>query len=191
MECDGYIPYFTSDTIVTVSCPSDEDEETSSNVINSTCSCQNLGSTVQVLEWRIVQSVMIKPLRPSDAIWRQRSWTTLAQVMACCLTAPSHYLNQCRLIITEVYWHSSERNSQQIPQPPITKIGLKITYPKFHSNLPGANELNQTSPLYHRLRCLIFQWTYINHSKVFDWENKKNPHMLPALYAWWRHHGSI
>ena len=32
---------------------------------------------------------------PSDAIWRQRSGSTLAQVMACCLTAPSHYLNQC------------------------------------------------------------------------------------------------
>ena len=32
-------------------------------------------------------------LRPSNAIWRHRSGSTLAQVMACCLTAPSHYLN--------------------------------------------------------------------------------------------------
>ena len=32
-------------------------------------------------------------LGPSEAIWRQRSGSTLAQVMACCLTAPSHYLN--------------------------------------------------------------------------------------------------
>ena len=31
----------------------------------------------------------------------------LLQVMACCLTAPSHYLNQCWLIITEALWHSS------------------------------------------------------------------------------------
>ena len=45
-------------------------------------------------------------LWPRDAIWRQRSWSTLAQVMACCLTAPSHYLNQCWLIISEVQWHS-------------------------------------------------------------------------------------
>ena len=30
--------------------------------------------------------------------------------MACCLTAPSHYLNQCWLIISKVYWHSSEGN---------------------------------------------------------------------------------
>ena len=28
--------------------------------------------------------------------------------MACCLTAPSHYLNQCWLIICEVMWHSHE-----------------------------------------------------------------------------------
>ena len=28
--------------------------------------------------------------------------------MACCLTAPSHYLNQCWLIINKVMWHSSE-----------------------------------------------------------------------------------
>ena len=42
----------------------------------------------------------------SDAIWWQRSGSTLAQVMAWCLTAPSHYLNQCWLIISEVQWHS-------------------------------------------------------------------------------------
>ena len=32
-------------------------------------------------------------LWPNDGIWRQRSGSTLAQVMACCLTVPSHYLN--------------------------------------------------------------------------------------------------
>ena len=44
----------------------------------------------------------INSLCPSDTIWRQRSGSTLAQVMPCCLTAPSHYLNQCWLIISEV-----------------------------------------------------------------------------------------
>ena len=46
-------------------------------------------------------------LWPSDAIWSHRSGSTLAQVMACCLTTPSHYLNQCWLI-SEVPWHLSE-----------------------------------------------------------------------------------
>ena len=40
--------------------------------------------------------------RPSDAIWQHRSVSTLAQVMACCLTAPSHYLNQGWFIISKV-----------------------------------------------------------------------------------------
>ena len=35
---------------------------------------------------------------PSDTIWWHKSGWTLAQVMACCLTAPSHYLNQYRLV---------------------------------------------------------------------------------------------
>ena len=52
----------------------------------------------------------VNSLCPGDAIWRQRSGSTLAQVMACCLTAPSHYLNQCWLIINEVQRHSPVRN---------------------------------------------------------------------------------
>ena len=47
-------------------------------------------------------------LGPSNAIWWQRSGSTLAKVMACCLTAPSHYLNQCWLIISKVLGHSLE-----------------------------------------------------------------------------------
>ena len=52
----------------------------------------------------------VNSLWPNDAIWRQRSGSTLAQVMACCLTAPSHYLNQCWLIIRRLQWYSSEDN---------------------------------------------------------------------------------
>ena len=87
----------------------------------------------------------VNSLWPSDTIWRQRSGSTLAQVMACCLMAPSHYLNQCWLIISKVQWHSSECNFKEIPQPSVPEISLKITYLKFCSNLPGANELNVAS----------------------------------------------
>ena len=37
--------------------------------------------------------------------------TDLVQVMAWCLTAPSHYLNQCWLLISGVLWNPSESNS--------------------------------------------------------------------------------
>ena len=53
-------------------------------------------------------SIGFKSLGPSDVIWHWRSWSTLVQALACCLTAPSHYLNQCWLIIGKVLWHSSE-----------------------------------------------------------------------------------
>ena len=57
-----------------------------------------------------IYSLLLNSLWPSDAIWQQRSGSTLAQVKACCLTAPSHYLNQCWLIISEVQWHSYQGN---------------------------------------------------------------------------------
>ena len=44
-------------------------------------------------------------LWPRNVIWRQRSGSTFAQVLACCLTAQSHYLSQCSLI-NGVPWHS-------------------------------------------------------------------------------------
>ena len=38
----------------------------------------------------------------SDALWWHRPRSTLAQVMTCCLTAPSHYLNHCWLPISTI-----------------------------------------------------------------------------------------
>ena len=92
--------------------------------------------------------ILINSLRPSDAIWRHRSGSTLAQVMACCLTPPSHYLNQCWFIISKVQWHSdsSEGNFIRDTSASITKDSLNITYLKLNWNLPGANELNIFMP---------------------------------------------
>ena len=42
-------------------------------------------------------------LWPSNTIWWHRSGSTLTPVMAWCLMAPSHYLNQCWLIIKSVH----------------------------------------------------------------------------------------
>ena len=65
------------------------------NEYNWSCSCY----------WAYYKNVyIINPLWPSDAKWWHRSWSALASVMACCLTAPSHYLNQCWLIIYNFLW---------------------------------------------------------------------------------------
>ena len=52
----------------------------------------------------------VNSLWPSNVIWWQGSRSTLAQVMACCLTAPSHNLNQCWLMISEMLRHSPDSN---------------------------------------------------------------------------------
>ena len=71
----------------------------------------------------------INSLWPSDAIWRHISGSTLIQVMACCLTAPSHYLNQCWVIISTDQWLYLRATSQEIPQPSVTKISFnKISF---------------------------------------------------------------
>ena len=48
----------------------------------------------------------LNSLWPSDR--RHRSGSGLALAMACCLTAPSHYLNQSWFIIKDVLWYSHE-----------------------------------------------------------------------------------
>ena len=53
-----------------------------------------------------------------DAKPRQQSRSTLVQVglIACCLTATSHYLNQCWLLIDESLWHLCESNCHMSAQ---------------------------------------------------------------------------
>ena len=57
-------------------------------------------------------------------------------------------LNSVRLSLVKPDDIYLNRFSQQIPQPSIIKIKLQITYLKFPSNLPGANELNKSGCLY-------------------------------------------
>ena len=52
---------------------------------------------------------------------------TLAQIMACCLMAPSHYLNQCCPLISEVLWHSLKSNFTANAQ-------ATILYDKFENH---------------------------------------------------------
>ena len=63
--------------------------------------------------------------------------------MACSLTAPSHYQES---MLTDHKWSPmtfilGQFHKRCLSQPSITKIYFKITYKKFHSNFPGANEL--------------------------------------------------
>ena len=64
---------------------------------------------------------------------------TLVQVMACRLTAPSHYLHQCGLPSSEVLWHSPESNFTAS----IILFNEFEHHPsKLEPHLPGTNELS-------------------------------------------------
>ena len=71
----------------------------------SQCLIQNISICLMVAD---ASSNQINSMCLSDAIRRQVTESTLAQVMACCLTAPRHYMNQCWFIISKVIWHSPD-----------------------------------------------------------------------------------
>ena len=54
---------------------------------------------------------IIISLKPSDVMWRHISESTLAQVMACCRTASSHYRNHFWL--SDAQWYSSSVNHKR------------------------------------------------------------------------------
>ena len=97
---------------------------------------QNVGQLAQA------SMSYIHSLRPGDAIWRHRSGSTLARVMACCLTAPSHYLKQCWLIISKVLWHSFESNFIRDTSATIHWSQLENYLPKIKLQSPRGQWVN-------------------------------------------------
>ena len=91
--------------------------------------------------WFNITLYCFNSLWPSYAIWRPRSGSTLAQVMACCLTALSHYLDQCWLLINEVLQHLPIRTiSQRVPKLLFCRMSLEIIPLKWLPLLLGANK---------------------------------------------------
>ena len=107
---------------------------------------------VTCYHWPTVHS-----LWPSYAIWWHRSRSALVQAMACCLTSPSHYLNQCWLIINEAHCHLAEGN--------FTETALDVT-------------------LQSVLKLVIWKYSYIfqrGHRKI------TRPLICPSVHpsVWW------
>ena len=93
----------------------------------------------------VVAYATIRPERVSYPInsaltLDQWSWSTLDQWMAWCLKAPSHCLNLCWLIISEVPWHSSDGIAMRIFEY-TNEISLTIALSNLHQDLPGTNVL--------------------------------------------------
>ena len=77
-----------------------------------------------------------------DAMRLHRPGSTLAQIMAWCLRASSHYLNQCWQIISQVLWYSSEYNfPHEMLKISINNISFKITNWRLQPHHREDNEL--------------------------------------------------
>ena len=113
----------------------------------------------------------LNPLWPSDAIWHCISGSTLAQVMACCLMAPSHYLNQCWLSIKMVLWYSPIL--QEVLKISIHQISLKDTFAKLLPHLPGANALIKSQMVWTgpKSACIRIILAYFCHIMAFLLDN--------------------
>ena len=100
----------------------------------------------------------------------KRSGSTLAQVMACCLTAPSHYLNQSWFIISKVEWHSSKGKLTRDTWAINYWNYLEIMFLKFYSNFPGANLLisqcHHPSVMMSNKKQMHFYHVYIFFKKI-------------------------
>ena len=82
-------------------------------ILNHTCpyKCQlylklNTKRNLSISEKHTSSWLLINSWWSSHVIWRQRTELTLTQAMAWCLTAPSHHLNHCWLIISKFSWNS-------------------------------------------------------------------------------------
>ena len=96
----------------------------------------------------VTRSQRVNSSWPSDAKREHRSGSTLAQAMAHFLMAPSHYVNQGSLIISEVLWPSTESNrvSQEIFKISILDMNLIINTSRLQPHLPCANDLRYFWP---------------------------------------------
>ena len=66
---------------------------------------------LQIITWiSNVSKININSLWPSNAIRRRIRWSTLVQVIVCCLTSPSWYLNECCFIIKWILGNKPQLN---------------------------------------------------------------------------------
>ena len=75
---------------------------------------------------------------PSDIMWWHKTVSTLVQVMAWCLMAPSHCLNQCWLNINDIHLHPPDGNIQWKYSIYYSLKMLKITHLKSLPHLTGT-----------------------------------------------------
>ena len=117
---------FVTQQGLVISCFSKIWTRTSAMKHNCDCNSLEIKQKTATVHITVLSSVPCSPARAIDppwrsnsmwsinAIWRHRSWSTWVQVMACCLTTPSHYLNQFWFVAKVFYSIRLRANSQEV-----------------------------------------------------------------------------
>ena len=74
------------------------------------------------------------------------SGSILAEIMACCLTAPIHYMNHVDLSSIGFCGKYLRAISQEVLANSFRNINWKIIFLKLLTHIPGANELISLTP---------------------------------------------
>ena len=100
---------------------------------------------------------------------------------------PVHIMN----LFSPCYYYGKEisrENTRANPQPPFTKVSLKITYSKLNWYLPGANEWNPIRiQLYDwtssKIKSIILDATHIciSNQTIMGLDNGASPCRCPAI----------
>ena len=122
---------------------------------------------------------LVCSLRPRDAIWRQVTRSTLANVMAGCPTTTSQCLNKCWIINRVVLWHSLEGNSQEMLKISLLEISLTIATLKLQPYLSRGNVLKHGRP-YNRMRAVS---TAQLPAKIFHTMNQNTSSLPKVLFV--------
>ena len=75
-------------------------------------------------------------------LYHRVNWSTLFQVMAWCCPAPSHYLNQCWVIINEfskTYSWMEQLGPKSLPQGPLLSPIMGVT-PTLSGKIPNGKQ---------------------------------------------------
>ena len=139
--------------------------------------------------------------------------------MACCLMAPSHYMNPSRLFISEVMWHLSGSNLTSSIHATILHNEFENYTFKINAKSPGRQWMNDIHTWrWHALQVSIMDWQLnissfnpvcsqsirIQYSEVLDiTEQHAGPHYSPVIgqtshtwyprtqYFLWNHSNSL
>ena len=130
----------------------------------------------------MLKLLQLNSLYDKISIWWHRSgWKLLARAMACCLTTPSHYLNQCWVAFTWGQFH--KKYSQTYSK------CSEITLSKLLPFLQGANGA-------HSLHDDVIKWKHVPRYwhcvREIRWSPVNSPHkgqwcralMFSLICAW-------